>query len=183
MLFESMTQAFLDVKEKESDENRWKFALWHIPTHTHAGARRLADAHTVWKESKLANRKIHTQKQTKGRRQTKHQISRQEGAEATGRQNDIQADGQTIIPQTSIFMAIITTSGSPCSTVAPSLINTRSTTPGMGATGSSNEPMPVVDCRYSGTGSFSVPLPSWGNQHTQSQALHGLQLLWCQKHA
>ena len=65
-----------------------------------------------------------------------------------------------IILHTSIFMAIMTTSGSPCSTVAPSLINTRSTTPGIGATGSSRDPIPVVDCRYSGRGILSVPLPS-----------------------
>lgn len=61
---------------------------------------------------------------------------------------------------TSIFMAIITTRGCPCTTVAPSLIKIRSITPGIGATGSSRAAELPVDFKNSGIGIFSVWLPS-----------------------
>ena len=61
---------------------------------------------------------------------------------------------------TSIFMAIMTTSGSPSVTVSPGFTDTFSMTPGMGATAPLPPPPPIFCVTNFGVRSFSSLLPS-----------------------
>lgn len=62
---------------------------------------------------------------------------------------------------TSIFMAIMTTNGSPFCTCVPGVTGTFSITPGMGASTSSEKPDSSFDFRYDGMGRVRSYLPSY----------------------